>query len=117
MACTVCGLDKDLRDGVCFHCATRAEKIQLVADTIIGEMFAPHEVPLPDDLAELYRVTANKVLDALGGGDAQQPSSPNTWTPEQYWEYVGGLTDDFTLLQLRETLKERGLAVTSTERE
>mgnify|MGYP000258194023 CR=1 FL=1 len=34
-----------------------------------------------------------------------------TWTPEQFWEYVEGLTDAWTRDDIREMLTERGLCV------
>lgn len=37
----------------------------MVADTIIDEMFAPHEVPLDDALVRIYRQVAEKVLQRL----------------------------------------------------
>lgn len=33
------------------------------------------------------------------------------WTPEQFLDYLEALTDDFAILQIRETLTERGLCI------
>lgn len=34
-----------------------------------------------------------------------------TWTPEQYWEFVGGLAGDFERDQMRDALDQHGLRV------
>ncbi len=49
------------------HNNSSPDTVQMVADTIIEEMFAPHEIPLDDRLAKLYREVAQKVLDRLNG--------------------------------------------------
>lgn len=41
------------------------DDIQRVADVIIGRMFAPHELPLDDDLNENYRETARCAINAM----------------------------------------------------
>jgi hypothetical protein len=40
---------------------------------------------------------------------------PQHWTPEEYWEYVGGLAGDFERDQMRTMLSERGLVVGSAQ--
>ncbi len=37
------------------------------------------------------------------------------WTPEQFWEYVEGLTGDFNAGQMRDMLAERGLSLAAPE--
>lgn len=54
-------------------------KAQEIADIIIGEMFAPHELPLDDELAGRYLGIANKVLAALSQTSKQID-------PAELWE-------------------------------
>lgn len=34
-----------------------------------------------------------------------------TWTPEQFWDFVGGLAGEFERDQMRDALAERGLQI------
>jgi hypothetical protein len=36
------------------------------------------------------------------------------WTPDQFWEYVGGYAGEFEAGQMRDTLAERGLQIVDT---
>jgi hypothetical protein len=62
---------------------------------------------------EQYRL-ATFIAENVGyllTGEPEHPDSPHasndkTWTPEEYWEYVGGLTGEFERDQMRDMLAE-----------
>jgi len=62
--CKVCGYDTWHENGECLRCRDLAEN-ETVALAIEATMFAPHELPLPDDLHKKYLVTARAAIDAM----------------------------------------------------
>lgn len=102
---------------------TRSE----IAEEIRREFDAPAQAPtnrqLHDAIARAvtYR-TYSGIQDAVreiqklyGSSVASTSRATGGWTPDQFWEYVGGLAGDFERDQMRDMLAKRGLALSSTQ--
>lgn len=63
------------------------EMVERVAKAIIGTMFAPHELPIDDNLVQKYRETARAAIEAMreptdemcDAADWQQQSEVNQY--------------------------------------
>jgi hypothetical protein len=57
---------------------------------------------------------ADAILDEINSR-AQRTPAWHDWTPDQFWEYVEGLTDTYTRDNMRDTLASKGLSFSSTD--
>lgn len=67
---------------------------------------------LQELVAQRYAVTPSPVA---GETSLQKMQIGAAWTPDQFWEYVGGLVGEFEAGQIRDMLAPKGLALTSTD--
>lgn len=81
------------------------------------------DYPSVQEVLEAQQFAADQIdaivtaIRALSVPSTRQNTPPTkAWSPDQFWEYAEGLTDAFVRDQMRDTMAERGLAVTSTTR-
>lgn len=79
----------------------------------IGEYDGHLDTTIYRDTMERWKALGRKITPLY----AVTPSpGPGGWTPDQFWEYVGGLAGEFEAGQMRDMLAARWLSITSTHR-